>query len=98
MNAKPLHNRVVVETLDTARESKGGIIIPDNVAEKPDRARVVAVGPGRRTADGDLIAMTVKPGDEVLFGRNSGHAVKIEGTVPSYCRRRHFCHCRIRRP
>jgi len=80
MSIRPLHDRVVVERLDEEHKSSGGIVIPDNAAEKPDQGEVVAVGNGRILEDGNIRALDVKVGDRILFGKFSGQAVKIEGT------------------
>ncbi len=80
MKIRPLHDRVIVKRLEEERKSAGGIVIPDNVAEKPDQGEVIAVGPGKRNEEGKLLAMDVKVGDRILFGKYSGTAVKIEGT------------------
>jgi chaperonin GroES len=76
---RPLHDRVVVKRLDAEEKSKGGIIIPDTAKEKPQEGEVVAVGPGGRDENGKLIAMDLKAGDRVLFGKWSGTEVKLEG-------------------
>ncbi len=78
MKFRPLHDRVVVRRLDSEERSAGGIIIPDTAQEKPMEGEVIAVGPGGRTEDGKLIAMDVKAGDRVLFGKWSGTEVKID--------------------
>lgn len=80
MKLNPIHDRVVVKRIDADTQSSGGIIIPDNAAEKPDQGIVLAVGQGRRTEDGTLVPMTLKVDDKVLFGKFAGQAVKIEGT------------------
>src|SRR5258708_21316659 len=80
MKIRPLHDRVVVERLDEERKSAGGIVIPDNVAEKPDQGEVIAVGKGKILEDGKVRPLDVKIGDRILFGKFSGQAVKIEGT------------------
>jgi chaperonin GroES len=80
MKIRPLHDRVIVKRLEEERKSAGGIVIPDNAAEKPDQGEVIAVGPGKRTDDGKLLPMAVKVGERVLFGKYSGTAVKMEGT------------------
>jgi len=79
MKIRPLHDRVIVKRLDNERKTTSGIVIPDNVAEKPDQGEVVAVGPGKKDDNGKLIPMDVKPGDRVLFGKYSGQSVKVEG-------------------
>ncbi len=76
---RPLHDRVVVKRLQAEEKSKGGIIIPDTAKEKPQEGEVVAVGPGGRDESGKLIAMELKAGDRVLFGKWSGTEVKIDG-------------------
>jgi chaperonin GroES len=76
---RPLHDRVVVKRLDAEEKSKGGIIIPDTVREKPSQGEVVAVGPGGRDEAGKLVPIDVKVGDKVLFGKWSGTEVKLDG-------------------
>ena len=76
---RPLHDRVVVKRLDAEEKSKGGIIIPDTAKEKPQQGEVVAVGPGGRDENGKLIAMDLRAGDRVLFGKWSGTEVKLDG-------------------
>jgi chaperonin GroES len=76
---RPLHDRVVVKRIEAEEKSKGGIIIPDTAKEKPQEGQVVAVGPGGRDESGKLIAMDVKAGDRVLFGKWSGTEVKLDG-------------------
>jgi chaperonin GroES len=79
MKIRPLHDRVIVRRLEEERKSAGGIVIPDNAAEKPDQGEVIAVGPGKKTEDGKVLPVDVKVGDRVLFGKYSGTSVKIEG-------------------
>jgi chaperonin GroES len=79
MKFRPLHDRVVVRRIDAEEKSAGGIIIPDSAQEKPQQGEVVAVGPGGRGDDNELIPMDVKAGDRVLFGKWSGTEVKIDG-------------------
>jgi chaperonin GroES len=79
MKIRPLHDRVIVKRLDNERKTASGIVIPDNVAEKPDQGEVVAVGPGKRDDHGKLITVDLKVGDRVLFGKYAGQAVKVEG-------------------
>ena len=76
---RPLHDRVVVKRIEAEEKSKGGIIIPDTAKEKPQEGEIVAVGPGGRDENGKLIAMDVKAGDRVLFGKWSGTEVKLDG-------------------
>src|SRR5689334_8502220 len=79
MKFRPQHDRVVVKRLDSETKTAGGIIIPDTAAEKPQQGEVVAVGPGARDEAGKLIAIELKKGDRVLFGKWSGTEVKIDG-------------------
>jgi chaperonin GroES len=79
MKIRPLHDRVIVKRLDNERKTASGIVIPENVAEKPDQGEVLAVGPGKKDDNGKLIAMDLKVGDRVLFGKYSGQTVKVEG-------------------
>ena len=80
MKFRPLHNRVVIRRLEGEEKTKGGIIIPDTVKEKPQEGEVIAVGPGARDESGKLVPLDLKAGDIVLFGKWSGSEVKIEGT------------------
>ena len=77
LNIRPLHDRVIVERIQ--EEKIGSIVIPDTVGEKPVQAKVLAVGPGKRTEDGTLNKLDVKVGDKVLFGKYSGTEVKVGG-------------------
>src|SRR5271168_3176786 len=79
MKFRPLHDRVVVKRIDAEAKSKGGIIIPDTVKEKPQEGEVVAVGPGGRDDNGKIVPIDVKSGDRVLFGKWSGTEVKLDG-------------------
>ena len=79
MNFRPLHDRVVVRRVESETKSAGGIIIPDTAAEKPQQGEIVAVGPGARGDDNELVPLDVKAGDRVLFGKWSGTEVKIDG-------------------
>ena len=79
MKFRPLHDRVVVRRVNEQERSAGGIIIPDTAKEKPMQGEVLAVGPGARNEKGELVALDVKPGDQVLFGKWSGTEVKIDG-------------------
>ena len=79
MKFRPLHDRVVVRRLDAESKSLGGIIIPDTVKEKPMEGEVIAAGPGARNEQGQLVALEVKAGDRILFGKWSGTEVKIDG-------------------
>ena len=79
MKFRPLHDRVVVRRLEGDQKTAGGIIIPDTAKEKPQEGEVVAVGPGARDEAGAVVALDVKAGDRVLFGKWSGTEVKIDG-------------------
>ena len=79
MKFRPLHDRVVVRRLDAEEKTKGGIIIPDTVKEKPQEGEIVAVVPGGRDEKGKLVPLDLKKGDKILFGKWSGAEVKIDG-------------------
>jgi len=79
MKFRPVHDRVVIRRIEGEDKTKGGILIPDTVKEKPQEGEVIAVGPGARDESGKLIALEVKAGDRVLFGKWSGSEVKIDG-------------------
>ena len=79
MKFRPLHDRVVVKRIEQEEKTKGGIIIPDTAKEKPQEGEVIAVGPGGRNEDGEIVPLDVKAGDRVLFGKWSGTEVKIDG-------------------
>ncbi len=79
MNLRPLHDRLIIKRMEEERTSPGGIVIPDSATEKPSRGEVIAAGHGKRNDAGDVIAMDVKVGDTVLFGKYSGTEVKVEG-------------------
>ena len=79
MKFRPLHDRVVVRRIDAEEKTAGGIIIPDTAKEKPQQGEVLAVGPGKRDETGKLVALDVKAGDQILFGKWSGTEVKVDG-------------------
>ena len=79
MSFRPLHDRVVVRRLTAEEKTAGGIIIPDTAKEKPMEGEVIAVGPGARNEQGQLVALDVKAGDRILFGKWSGTEVKLDG-------------------
>jgi chaperonin GroES len=79
MKFRPLHDRVVIRRLEGEDKTKGGIIIPDTVKEKPQEGEVVSVGPGARDESGKLVPLDVKAGDRVLFGKWSGSEIKLDG-------------------
>lgn len=81
MNIRPLYDRIVVKRLDEEVEkTASGLFIPDSAKEKPQQGEVVAVGQGKKTEDGKIIALDVKAGDRILFGKYSGSDIKIDGT------------------
>ncbi|HAQ50418.1 MAG TPA: co-chaperone GroES [Gammaproteobacteria bacterium] len=79
MNIRPLHDRVIVRRMEEETVSAGGIVLPGSATEKPDRGEVIAAGKGRITDAGDVRAMDVKVGDNVLFGKYAGTEVKVDG-------------------
>ncbi|MCB4810294.1 co-chaperone GroES [Methylovorus menthalis] len=79
MAIRPLHDRVIVKRLEEERKTASGIVIPDTAAEKPDQGEILAVGPGKKDDSGKAIALDVKVGDKVLFGKYAGQAVKVNG-------------------
>lgn len=79
MSLRPLHDRVLLQRIESEEKTKGGIIIPDTAKEKPLEGKVIAVGNGRILDDGKIREMNVKKGDKVLFGKYSGTEVKIDG-------------------
>ena len=79
MNLKPLHDRVLVERVEQEDRTKGSIIIPDTAQEKPMEGKVISVGGGARNENGQVVALDVKKGDRILFGKWSGTEVKIDG-------------------
>ncbi len=78
-NFRPLHDRVVVRRIEAEAKTKGGIIIPDTVKEKPQEGEIVAVGTGIRAENGKILPLDVKVGDRILFGKWSGTEVKVNG-------------------
>src|SRR3954451_4690178 len=79
MQFTPLHDRVLVRRIEGEEKTKGGLIVPDTAKEKPSEGEVISVGEGARSEKGELIPMSVKAGDRVLFGKWSGNEVRIEG-------------------
>jgi chaperonin GroES len=80
MDFRPLHDRILVERIESEEKSVGGIILPDTAKEKPQQGKVISVGPGKRTEDGTVLPLTVKEGDKILFGKYSGSDIKLDGT------------------
>ena len=79
MNARPLHDRILVQRIEEGEQKVGGIIIPDSAKEKPQQGKVVAVGQGKVKDDGKRQPLDVKDGDTILFGKYSGQEIKIDG-------------------
>jgi len=80
MNIRPLYDRLVVRRIDEQETTRNGVIIPDSAKEKPQQGEIIAVGHGKRLEDGKLVALEVKTGDRVLFGKYSGSDTKLDGT------------------
>lgn len=78
MTVRPLHDRILIKRIEEKETIKGGIIIPDSAKEKPQEGEVIAVGNGKKTDEGKVIALDVKAGDRILFGKYSGTEIKIE--------------------
>lgn len=79
MHVRPLHDRILVQRLDEGEQHFGGIIIPDSAKEKPQRGTVIAAGDGRASAAGRRVALDVKKGDTILFGKYAGHEITLDG-------------------
>ena len=79
MQLKPLDDRVVVKPTESEEKTAGGIVLPDNAREKPQRGKIIAAGPGKLLDNGNRAALSVKVGDEVLFGKYAGNEVKVNG-------------------
>ena len=80
MNIRPLYDRIVVKRIEEQETTHKGIIIPDSAKEKPQEGEVMAVGRGKRLENGELVALDVKAGDRILFGKYSGNEIKLDGT------------------
>jgi chaperonin GroES len=80
MNIRPLYDRIVVKRIEEQETTHNGIVIPDSAKEKPQEGEVMAVGHGKRLEDGKLMALDVKTGDRILFGKYSGSDTKLDGT------------------
>jgi chaperonin GroES len=78
MTLRPLHDRILIKRVEEKETVKGGIIIPDTAKEKPQEGEVVAVGHGKKNDKGEVIALDVKPGERILFGKYSGSEIKID--------------------
>jgi chaperonin GroES len=79
MNVRPLHDRIIVQRLEEGEQRIGGIIIPDSAKEKPQQGKVIAAGNGKVQDDGKRLALDVKSGDLILFGKYSGQEIKLDG-------------------
>ena len=79
MNLRPLYDRIVVKRIDEQETTRNGIIIPDSAKEKPQRGTVIAAGNGKINDDGERVTLDVKAGDLILFGKYSGHEIKLDG-------------------
>ena len=79
MKFRPLHDRILVRRVESDERTKGGIIIPDTAKEKPQEGEVIATGPGARNEQGEIVALDVKVGDRVLFGKWSGTEIRLDG-------------------
>lgn len=80
MAIKPLHDRIIVEAAPKEERTAGGIILPDTAQEKPQKGKVLAVGPGKRLDSGQLAPIDIKVGDTILYGKYGGTEVKVDGT------------------
>jgi chaperonin GroES len=79
MNVKPLQDRLLVRRVEEVEKTRGGIIIPDSAKERPLEGKVIAVGSGKRNEEGTVIALDVKAGDRILFGKYAGTEIKVDG-------------------
>jgi chaperonin GroES len=79
MNIRPLYDRIVVKRIEEEETTRSGIIIPDSAKEKPQEGEVMAIGKGKRLDDGKMVALDVKAGDRILFGKYTGNEIKLEG-------------------
>jgi len=79
MNIRPLYDRIVVKRIEEQETTRNGIVIPDSAKEKPQEGEVMAIGKGKRLEDGKMVALDVKAGDRILFGKYSGNEVKLDG-------------------
>jgi chaperonin GroES len=79
MKIRPLYDRIVVKRIDELETTRNGILIPDSAKEKPQEGEVIAIGNGKRLEDGTIVALDVKSGDRILFGKYSGNEIKLDG-------------------
>src|SRR6202046_720612 len=80
INIRPLYDRIVVKRIDEKETTRNGIVIPDSAQEKPQEGEVMAIGKGKRLEDGTIVALDVKVGDHILFGKYSGSEIRLDGT------------------
>jgi chaperonin GroES len=80
MNIRPLYDRIVVKRIEEQETTRHGIIIPDSAQEKPQEGEVMAIGKGKRLDDGTMVALDIKAGDRILFGKYTGNEIKVDGT------------------
>jgi chaperonin GroES len=80
MNIRPLYDRIVVKRIEEQETMRNGIVIPDSAKEKPQEGEVMAIGKGKRLDDGKIVALDVRAGDRILFGKYSGNEVQLDGT------------------
>ena len=98
MNLRPLGDRLVVEHVEQADKSAGGVFLPDTAKEKPQEGKVLAVGTGRTLDNGTKLPMDVKVGDRIIYSKYSGSEIKIEGKEVPHHLRKGRARCRCRRP
>jgi chaperonin GroES len=79
MKLRPLHDRLIVERIEETEQARGGIVIPDSAKEKPQRGNVIAAGNGKRLENGTVVALDVKAGDQILFGKYGGNEITLDG-------------------
>jgi len=79
MNLRPLYDRIVVKRIEEQETTRNGIVIPDSAQEKPQEGEVMAIGKGKRLEDGTVVALDIKVGDRILFGKYSGNEMKVDG-------------------
>jgi len=79
MKIRPLYDRIVVKRIDEQETTRNGIVIPDSAKEKPQEGEVIAIGKGKRLDDGKMVALDVKAGDRILFGKYSGNEIQLDG-------------------
>ena len=80
MNIRPLYDRIVVKRIEEQETTRNGIVIPDSAKEKPQEGEVISIGKGKRLADGKMVALDVKAGDRILFGKYTGNEIQLDGT------------------